>query len=55
MATSTTTLPTTMDEIAEVALATFANLPDSVTEVHVMSASGNEIAMTRNSVKAWAK
>lgn len=54
---TTTNLPVTMDEVAAVALAAFATLPDSVIEIRVKTGGmygGREVPMTRNSAKAWA-
>ena len=48
-----TTLPTTMGEIARVALSSFAQVPTSVTIVHVLTTDG-EVPMTRSAAEFWA-
>jgi len=52
-ATMATTLPTTMGEIARVALSSFAQVPTSVTIVHVLTTNG-EVPMTRSAAEFWA-
>jgi hypothetical protein len=47
-------LPTTMDEIADVALAALENLPSSVVSVSVLDSRGAEVTMSRTTAKFWA-
>ena len=48
-----TMLPTTMGEIARVALASLAEVPAMVTAVTVLTANG-ELTMTREAAQMWA-
>ena len=52
-ATMATMLPTTMGEIARVALASLAEVPAMVTAVTVLTANG-ELTMTREAAQMWA-
>jgi regulator of PEP synthase PpsR (kinase-PPPase family) len=47
-------LPTTLGEIARVALAQFAVSPESVTHVSVMTSHGHEQRMSRTGATLWA-